>query len=429
MEKLLKLASAAADQAEVYAAQQISDSLEFNDAKLEKCDTSMNSGIALRVIKDGKVGLAHTQNLLDAQALVDQALRAASNGAEVTYQLPHTVLEANTVSYSPGVEKLSKTELIGIARDVLDYIRQRVDAQVNLGIGYGSYDSELMNSAGTHLSDKRSSYVMHIQLIFPGTGSGLLTFNVGMDYTPIDMEKVDRMIELFRLSGTQIIPHTDKMPVIFSPMASFALLSRLDAATHPANIYNKVSPLCGRLGEKVLSEKFSLWQDPQGEDFFQRYAFDSEGIATRKYHFFENGVYRNFPVNLDYAAKLGVEPTGNGTRGSVEGLPAPSGINVRIGTGDKSLDQMIASIDRGLIVDGLMGAHSGNVLNGEYSVGVSTGFMIENGVITGRVKDCLLSGNAWDTLNNIIDIEDKCQNFGGHMAPAILCDAVSVAGK
>lgn len=429
MEKLLKLASAAADQAEVYAGQQISDSLEFNDAKLEKCDTSMSSGIALRVIKNGRVGLAHTQNLLDAQALVDQALRASANGAEVSYKFPHTVLEKQSSSYSPGVEKLNKTELIGIARGILDYIRQRVDAQVNLGIGYGSYGSELLNSAGTHLSDKRSSYVMHIQMIFPGTGSGLLTFNVGKDYAPIDMEKVDRMIELFRLSANQIVPPTDKMPVIFSPMASFALISRLDAATNPANIYNKISPLCGRIGEKVLSDKFSMWQDPQGAEFSQHYSFDGEGVATRKYHFFENGVYRNYPVNLDYAAKLGVEPTGNGARGSVEGMPAPSALNVRVGTGDKTLDQMIASIDRGLIVDGLMGAHSGNILNGEYSVGVSTGFMIENGVITGRVKDCLLSGNAWDTLNNIIDIENKCQNFGGHMAPAILCDAVSVAGK
>jgi len=90
---------------------------------------------------------------------------------------------------------------------------------------------------------------------------------------------------------------------------------------------------------------------------------------------------------------------------------------------------MIAGIDEGIIVHSTMGAHSGNILNGDYSVGVSSGFMIKNGVITGRVKDCMLSGNAYETLNNVSEIESVCHNMGAQKMPAILFDGVSVTGK
>lgn len=90
MEKLLKLASQAADQAEVYFNESSSDGVEFNDGKLEKADSSLSSGIALRVIKNGKMGLAYTRNLLDPEALVKQALTSAENGVEVSFRLPLT---------------------------------------------------------------------------------------------------------------------------------------------------------------------------------------------------------------------------------------------------------------------------------------------------------------------------------------------------
>jgi len=74
MEKLLQIASQMADQAEVFYIEEAGDSVEFSDSKLDKADTSMSAGIALRVIKNGKIGLAHTRNLLDREALVKQAL-------------------------------------------------------------------------------------------------------------------------------------------------------------------------------------------------------------------------------------------------------------------------------------------------------------------------------------------------------------------
>lgn len=429
MEKLLKLASMQADQAEVFWTENAEDEIEFNDGKLNKADSSLSSGMALRVIKDGKMGLAHTRNLLDREALVRQALISAESGVQVNFQMPKTLSVPQLQTYSPNYDKLDKKELIAVGNDIVTYLKQRVQGQVNVGIGYGSSKGGVMNHTGTNLYAEQSEFAIHSMLIFPGTGSGLFDYNVGRDFVNITREQLDELAELFNLSKTEIVPETRKMPVIFTPMTLFALLSRFSAASSPVSIYNKVSPLCGRIGEKIFDAKLTFRQDPYDLDMLSATAFDGEGTPTRKLTFVDKGIFNAIPTDLNYAEKLGMEATGNAIRGSVENLPSAAGFNVLIEPGTTSLKEMIAGIKEGILAYSLMGAHSGNVLNGDYSVGVSSGFLIRDGKIVGRVKDCLLSGNAYETLSNIDAIGKKLQNLGSHKLPDILCADVSVAGK
>jgi PmbA protein len=429
MDKLLKIASQAADQAEVYYQESTSDSVEFNDSKLTKCDSKLRSGVALRVIKDGKMGLAHTRNLLDREALVKQALLSAENGVEVGFQMPLTRDLPELELYDSSIEKITKQQLVETGNRTIEYIKKRTDGQLNLGFGYGTGSSAIMNSAGTNLASRGSGFGAQAMMIFPGTGSGLFQFQTGRSYKEISTAELDELLELYSLSKTEIVPATKRMPVIFTPISLFGLLSRLSAASSPVSIYNKVSPLCGRIGEKIVSEKFSLWEDPFDLDLDNAGTYDAEGVPTRRIDFIEKGVFKAIPTDLNYAQKLGMEPNGCAVRHSVENLPGASESNVCVAPGDISLKDMIASIGEGILAYFLMGAHSGNVLHGDYSVGVSAGFMIQNGKITGRVKDCLLSGNAYETLSNIEAVEDRCLTIGSHKLPSILCKDVSVAGK
>ena len=429
MDKLLKLAALAADQAEVHYQEDTVDSLAFSDGKLDNCDSALSSGIALRVIKNGKMGLAHTRNLLDREALVKQALLGAENGVEVNFQLPFSHDLPHLELYKPGIETISKENLIETGNRIIDYFRARVEGQINVSFGYGTGSSGILNSAGTELSAKFSGFSTQVMLVFPGTGSGIFTFKTGRDLTELQDADLDELIELFRLSQNEIVPPTKKLPVIFAPISLFALLSRFGTASSPVNIYNQVSPLCGKLGEKIVSEKISLIRDPFDLELVSASSFDDEGTPTRRLRLIDHGVFSAFPTDLNYAAKLNLEPNGCGIRHSIEAQPSAQASNLILASGDVSLQDMIAGIKEGILVQFLMGAHSGNVLNGDYSVGVSTGFMIENGRITGRVKDCLLSGNAYETLSNVEAVENKALNLGSHKLPALLCKDVSVAGK
>jgi len=429
MKHLIDIARHKVDQAEVYHTEDSSDSISFSDGKLDKADSTLSSGIALRIIKDGKVGLAHTRNLLDADTLLRQAMISAENGMEAGFRFPLTTDVFQPDTYSPSVETLSKKDLIDEGKRIIDYINARCDSQVNIGIGYGIGQSGLINSAGTALDQKGSGYGSSVQMIFPGTGSGLFHFVTDKQYRALDFEMIDEMIELFAISKNEIVPPTSVMPVIFMPMCMYALIWRLHSAINPANIHTAISPLCNRLGEKIISDKITLRQDPHADDMDNSCGFDSEGTPTRPYAYFDKGVFTTIPTDLNYAEKLKLEPTGNGVRDSVEGMPQSSIINPCLEPGIQSLQDMIASIDQGIIVHSVMGAHSGNILNGDFSVGVSAGFMIEKGVLTGRVKDCMLSGNVYDIFNRDLVIENKATNLGSRKSPAVLFDGISVAGK
>jgi PmbA protein len=98
--------------------------------------------------------------------------------------------------------------------------------------------------------------------------------------------------------------------------------------------------------------------------------------------------------------------------------------------GNKSFSQLVKAIDRGIIIDGALGPHSGNIPNGDYSVGVNPGLYVENGEIVGRVKDAMVAGNVYETLKDVMEVGDTLHpSAWGAWVPAILCDNVSVATK
>ena len=84
-------------------------------------------------------------------------------------------------------------------------------------------------------------------------------------------------------------------------------------------------------------------------------------------------------------------------------------------------------MDRGIILEDCLGAHSGNIPHGDYSVGASPGLYVENGEILGQIKDVMVAGNVYDTLKNVVAIGDTPERVMMGRMPAILCDDVSVA--
>ena len=91
---------------------------------------------------------------------------------------------------------------------------------------------------------------------------------------------------------------------------------------------------------------------------------------------------------------------------------------------------MVANIKLGLVVEQLMGAGQGNVLNGDFSGNVLLGYKIENGRITGRVKDTMVSGNVYQTLKQIEALGNDARWVEGFLkTPSIYCANLSVATK
>jgi PmbA protein len=138
---------------------------------------------------------------------------------------------------------------------------------------------------------------------------------------------------------------------------------------------------------------------------------------------------KHFYYDLYFAQKLKTSPTGHGFKGSVALKPLPSLNHLTISPGDSSFSNILRSIDHGIIIAGALGSHSGNIPNGDFSIGISPALYIDRGEIVGHVKDVMVAGNIYDVLKKIAAVEDTLYPSHGGTFPSMLFDNVSVTIK
>lgn len=436
MEKLLEMAVRAADQAEAYAHEQVTDSVTFQDAKLHDIETNFLSGVSLRIVKGGRLGFAYTRNLKDRKALVDNALQALKGGVEAAYDLPGPQPARKLDTYYDSVRNLTGSELVSEANRICSALKSTVAGEIT-AVCYTHRDSvRIINSRGADVKSQSSGAGTYVNAVFPGSGSGIgrLFQDKRFDRFPDSM--LGQIVELFKKGQRTVEPKGGRMKVLFMPGSIITLLWRLSSGLSGRSLYERISPVAEKLGQRVFSDKLTVVDDPLDDRYPGARAFDDEGTACAPLTLVDRGILKSFYYDLNYAKKLGATSTGHGYRTGPWGgdpvslKPGPDLAHLFIRPGAASLEKLIGMIDRGIIVEGALGAHSGNIPNGDYSIGVSPGLYVEDGQIVGRVKDAMVAGNVYQTLKDVVELGDTLQpSFGGAWAPPILCDGVSVATK
>ncbi|MBR3643336.1 MAG: TldD/PmbA family protein, partial [Parasporobacterium sp.] len=104
-----------------------------------------------------------------------------------------------------------------------------------------------------------------------------------------------------------------------------------------------------------------------------------------------------------------------------------TGNDLVVEPGDRTLEEMIASVDKGLI----MGAYSGGEpgANGEFSGVAKNSFLIENGKIKCAVSETMVNGNLGEAFKHIRGISKELRCDGGSVIPYIAVDGIVISGK
>jgi PmbA protein len=436
MEQLLSMAQRAADQAEVFSYEQVTDRVAYQNARLYDIETNFLSGVALRIIKDGKLGFAYTRNLKDRQELVDNARHSLEGGVEAGYAFPRTAAVNPLDTYDAKVKELSGDQLVNEARRVCDRLKAGASGEISVTT-FTSRDSlRILNSAGTDLAVRSSSAGTYGDIIFPGSGSGIGRIHLRKGLEPMPDGLIKEMAELYARGQKTVEPKGGRMQVLFMPNSMITLLWRLASGLSGRSIYDGISPLAGRQGQAIFSTALTVVDDPLNDAYPGARTFDDEGTACDRLTLIDRGMLNGFYYDLKYARKLGATATGHGYRTGPWGddpvttKPGPALTHLFIKPGSAALAQLIAMMDRGLIVEGALGAHSGNIPNGDYSIGVSPGLYVEHGQVIGRIKDAMVAGNIYQTLKNVVALGDTpSPSFGGAWVPPLLCDGVAVTTK
>ncbi len=197
-------------------------------------------------------------------------------------------------------------------------------------------------------------------------------------------------------------------------------------------VAEKSSFVAGHEGERLLSELITLTDDALAAETVGL-AFDFEGCPKRRTPLVEAGVVRGPVTDSYWAAKLGVPNTGHA-------LPAPNPygplpMNLALEAGETRVDDMIASVERGLYITRF------HYVNVEDPVrAVLTGmtrdgtFLIEDGRLTRPVKNVRFTQSAVDALADVRAVGDRRMlvgpdEGGANLAPALLIGSWQVTGQ
>jgi PmbA protein len=250
-----------------------------------------------------------------------------------------------------------------------------------------------------------------------------------------DPEKIGREAArrtLKRLGARQV--KTQKAPVVFSPEIARSIIGNIFEAANGDSIYRNASFFSGMLGERVAGENITVvddgtmvFRDADGGAIggFGTRPFDGEGLPTRRTVLVERGILKSYVMNTYTARKLGMQSTGNASRG-LAGNPGIGAGNFFLEAGTMTPEEIIGDVKDGLYVTETMG-FGVNMVTGDYSQGAG-GMWIENGEIAYPVEEITIAGNLKDMYKNIVAIGNDLVFRGASAAPTIRVEGMTIAG-
>ncbi|HOV46401.1 MAG TPA: TldD/PmbA family protein [Exilispira sp.] len=429
MEKLMQIAKKNADHVLIRNIKEEMTNVSFENGELKNIETSIASNIALTLIKDGKIGFAYTTNLIDREQFVKNALTSLKGGVDGSYGISNSGDPVKLNSYDKSIENIGTSQLVDEAKRTIDYLKTKTDGQVNLEQGMVKEEIRILNSNGVDYSQKNSSYFLYPMVLYPGSYSSVMRAFASKSLKNTDQNILDLLLNLYNSSNKQVCPPGGQMKVLFLPEAFYTIAWRMISALSSENAYYNISPIKDKIGSKIFSSMITAYDNPIDDTMPGSRSFDDEGTVTSKVMLIENGVLQSFYFDRKTAKKMGTKSTGNGYCREISRLPKPDVRNFTIEAGALTIEQMIKSIDKGVIVPSVLGAHSGNIPNGDFSVGLSPGIYVENGEIVGHVNDSMVAGNIYDVLNKVIAIENEKHLASMGCFPAVLFDNINVVMK
>jgi PmbA protein len=432
MEQILELSRRAANEAEVFQVSSEETRVSFEANRLKQLQTNQSTSVALRIIKDGRIGYATTTGTGDAAGLVNNAVETAVFGAEARFVLPTRVDYPPVDIYDAAVDKVSIEEMVGLGKDMITAVTGHTPGiMCEASVSRGVVSLRIINSRGGEAAYRKSFFSLDIEGNLISEDDMLFVGDNESSCHPLsDTRKItDVVTRQLDLAKDRAKAPTKQLPVIFTPDGFTALVMPLMSAFNGKTVLEGASPVGDKIGETIFDKNFSLRDDPLVAYRPASRPCDDEGVPGQRTSLIENGVVKGFLYDLQTAALAGKRSTGNGSRGR-GGQPAPSPAAFIVTPGQTSFDDMVADIKEGLVIEQLMGAEQGNILGGDFSGNVLLGYKIENGKIVGRVKDTMVSGNVYKLLRDIAAIGSEPKWVGGFLqTPPIYCKGLSVSSK
>lgn len=406
---------------EIYYTSSKNSSIKVFKQEVDSYSDSSSQGISFRVLKNGKMGYSYTESLTekDTDFLINEALENAvvieNDDIEEIFKGGEEYTSVN--GYNPDLEEVSIGDKISLLMESEKKTLEsdnRIKRVNHCVFGGGSSTRIIKNSKGLNLSDVGNSSYIYISVVAEEnnvikSGSGYRVSNNFSSFNASEISKEAVEDAVSKLNPVSI--KSKEYKVIIKNEAFASMLGAFTGIFSSDNIQKGISKLKGKLWKNIASKKVTIIDNPHMENGMASSSFDSEGVPTKYKEVVKNGVLTTYLYNLKTAKKDGVKSTGNASKGGYKGTLGISPSNFYLKAGETLYNQLIKTLDNGILVTSLTGLHSGlNSISGDFSL-AAEGFIISNGKISHALNQITVSGNFFDLLNEIEEIGDDLK-FG-----------------
>lgn len=295
-----------------------------------------------------------------------------------------------------NIEKANIDAKIDILQKVADAVKP-FDFKI-----YGTFicnysTSYLINSNGLNKREISTPIYFETKAVSQKNEVTVLEVFGGEKFELFNEEKfISNLLSKVKAASEELVDvEAGEYDVILAPRCIGEYYFYLESSMGAGSLDQKQSFFEGKKDTKVFPENVTLIDDPQHPELIN-FDYNSDGRVYRKVPLIEKGVYKSFIVNNYYGRKLKMERNGAGGEALVM-LP-----------GDKSLNEMIVSIKKGLYISSL---HYMNFINRKETslTGLTRDgtFLIEDGKITKVVNNLRFTEKISEIIENITEIENQ----------------------
>ncbi|WP_075654482.1 metalloprotease TldD [Pseudochrobactrum sp. B5] len=427
VEKLVAQSLHGSEDGELYLEYAESESLVFDDGRLKNGSFNQGQGFGLRCVSGETVGYAHSGELTHSALLrASDAASAISRGSSGTYSAAPAGTNRHLYTDVNPLGSPTFNEKVVLLQQIDGYLRAKDSKvrQVSVSIGGSWQQVEILRADGNFVRDIRPMVRLSIS-VMAGQGDRQESGSYSMGGR--------RLFEDFIATGSwqhaadealrQALVNLEAIP---APAGTFDIVLSNgwpgvmlhEAVGHGLEgDFNRkqLSAFAGLMGQQVAAKGVTVVDDGTIADRRGSLTIDDEGTPTNSTVLIDDGKLVNYMQDRQNARLMGMKPTGNGRRESYAHAPMPRMTNTMMLSGDKTPEEIIASVKKGIYAVSFGGGQV-DITSGKFVFGCTEAYMIEDGKVGAPVKGAMLIGNGPDAMHRVsmIGNDSKLDNGSGN---------------
>ncbi len=405
------------DYADLYFQYTRSESWSLEEGIVKSGSFNIDQGVGVRAVSGEKTAFAYSDDIglaaLESAARATRAIarqgqsgraRVVKRAAGHNLYTPHDPIS--------GLQDPAKVALL----ERIERRARALDPRVTQVMAYlaGEYEVVLVaRSDGRLAADVRPLVRLSLQVIVEQDGRREQGSSGGggrFDYAYFTEDVIDdyarKAVDQALVNLAARPAPAGTMTVVLGPGWPGVLLHEAIGHGLEGDFNRKgTSAFSGRIGERVAAPGVTVVDDGTIARRRGSLNIDDEGQPTQRNVLIENGVLKTYMQDSLNARLMGVKPTGNGRRESYAHIPMPRMTNTYMLNGDKSREEIIASVKNGLYAVNFGGGQV-DITSGKFVFSASEAYVIENGKLAYPVKGATLIGNGPDALTRVAMIGD-----------------------